>query len=706
MSESAVRNPLFRPQAILLAMLSLSIGWGIRGNFGHEFGAMLPGCLCGIAVCLMSGRADWQRRVLFFALFGAIGWAFGGSMSYMQVISYTQSGHLPSVIYGFFGAFMIGFLWAALGGAGSAYPAVENRERLTALFKPMIVVFVLWGVLYFTEDRLAGWYMHFMFGPKEGANGHAPDLSWFRQKSPFYWLDSDWLQAFLALVAVCIYDLCNRWFDERARDEHGIGFLFEIVVLIALPVAGAFAGRWVQETTTANGSMDHFLNFIVQPQGDPKAPIIDNSGNLLKFNPPLTEKDFVTNWPQFFFDRGTIDIPSHLGTIFGLLIGLAAYFAIYGRWRSGSSLILWMALGWFIGFLCMPVFLSPFFPNIGGFRMTPPRSDNWAGVLGLWVAVLIWMAWHRLKGVNLASVVCGIIGGFALMGMQFTNNVLTSFGNRGATSNPDVLKFWAHWQSANWHSILREQGAGMIYGLGVVIALGLLVRRTPRVSDDPPVHRWTEAFSVFFLLDVLLYVNMVKMVKDWTEQHGGFRAVPLDMKMPLIQSIHMSAEGWFNLMFLLLGLCTLALLVIHMYRPLLVVPSTWTGKGSLLYLIFLWAITIANFVKALVSFTDQRLATEGTIFVNSIICTFLILAFARGPEPLPEPSEERLGPLWAAWVPGGIAAMIMAAFFFTAGTRAIYGDVPVGGPSFMNNMRFGERADWWVKPNIKNKEHR
>jgi hypothetical protein len=65
--------PLFRPAAILLGMLSLSIGWGIRGNFGHELGAMLPGALSGIAVCLLSGREDWQRRVLYFGFFGAIG---------------------------------------------------------------------------------------------------------------------------------------------------------------------------------------------------------------------------------------------------------------------------------------------------------------------------------------------------------------------------------------------------------------------------------------------------------------------------------------------------------------------------------------------------------------------------------------------------------------------------------------------------------
>ena len=85
----------------LLTGLSLSIGWGIRGNFGHEYGAMIPGALAAMAAVLLSGREDWWRRIAYFAFFGALGWSFGGSMSYMQVIAYTHSGHSGSVFYGF-----------------------------------------------------------------------------------------------------------------------------------------------------------------------------------------------------------------------------------------------------------------------------------------------------------------------------------------------------------------------------------------------------------------------------------------------------------------------------------------------------------------------------------------------------------------------------------------------------------------------------
>ena len=73
-----------------------------------------------MAVVLLSGRSDWLKSIPFFAMFGALGWSFGGSISYMQVVGYTHSGHSPSVLYGFANLFVIGFLWAAFGGAGNS----------------------------------------------------------------------------------------------------------------------------------------------------------------------------------------------------------------------------------------------------------------------------------------------------------------------------------------------------------------------------------------------------------------------------------------------------------------------------------------------------------------------------------------------------------------------------------------------------------
>jgi hypothetical protein len=130
--------------SILFVALALSIGWGVRGNWGHEYGAMIPGALAAMAAVLVSGREDWYRRIPFFAFFGAVGWSFGGSISYMHVIAYTHSGHALTVVYGFACLFLTGFLWAAIGGAGTALPAFLSRQQLTELLIPISTVFAAW----------------------------------------------------------------------------------------------------------------------------------------------------------------------------------------------------------------------------------------------------------------------------------------------------------------------------------------------------------------------------------------------------------------------------------------------------------------------------------------------------------------------------------------------------------------------------------
>ena len=62
----------------------------------------------------------------------------------MQVIAYTHSGDALSVAYGFACLFVIGFLWGALGGAGTALPAFLSRARLTELLIPIAAVIVAW----------------------------------------------------------------------------------------------------------------------------------------------------------------------------------------------------------------------------------------------------------------------------------------------------------------------------------------------------------------------------------------------------------------------------------------------------------------------------------------------------------------------------------------------------------------------------------
>ncbi len=495
----------------LVTALSLSIGWGIRGNFGHEAGAMIAGALAGMAVALFSGRDDWHRRVAYFALFGAIGWSFGGSQSYMQVLAYTHSGDSTSVLYGFACLFVIGFLWAAFGGAGTALPACLDRERLTGLFAPMTVVFVAWTV---EELWLEPWLR---------SRGYR--LNWF---------DTDWPGALVAIVVAL------GWSALRRRIE------------------------------------------------------------------------------------------------------------------PGTSLILHMAVGWWAGFLVLVVGL--------GFRMTPPRGDNWSGCLGMFAGLMVYCWRRKLPEVALSSLVTGFLGGIGFAGAVMLKLV-------EVTSGLDT----------NWHS-LYEQTAGFFNGLALAAAMAILARRTPRASDDPPVRRWTEVYAVAFVLVGITYLNLRKNPGTWIKDNGMARVM-----------YGVRTATWFHLAYAAVAVAVLVPLVRHMRRPVPIVPATWVGKGQLLYVAFLWWMVVGNLDRILPGFVERRLVTEGIIHANACLCTLLVLlgAGARREAVATSAVESARRAIGRAVLACGVATVLAIGLDWGV-VRAIYGDRFAGHANL--HIRFGPRA--------------
>ncbi len=148
---------------IILAGLAVSVGWGIRGDYGHEAGAMIPGALLGLAVCVASGREDWRRRGAIMGMCGAIGWAFGGQMSYGRVVGYTAASSLPDVLYGYASLFVIGGLWAGVGSAVLAMSVTQPSSALERFARPLVALGIVWAILGLTgwTDWLAErWYLH------------------------------------------------------------------------------------------------------------------------------------------------------------------------------------------------------------------------------------------------------------------------------------------------------------------------------------------------------------------------------------------------------------------------------------------------------------------------------------------------------------------------------------------------------------------
>ncbi len=652
--------------SIALAMLSLSIGWGIRGNFGHEFGAMMPGMLCAVAVALCSARRDWRERVLYFGFFGSIGWGFGGSVAYMPTMSYAQSGHLPTQLYGWFSVFVVGFLWASMGGAGTAYAAVETRERLTAVFRPFCWVLAAWTIEYLIGERLEGLF----------ASGF--DSTDLRQDNPFYWLDSEWMEANWALLGLGLYEL---W-DRRFKDIHWMA---------AFGAAGAAIGWALQAGLRVTGLLGPMLAFLVRPLGDPTA-ISRATGQ------PIGDAPFMTNWPQIFTQLG-----DHFGWTMGLILGVAVFFWRYGRWANGASLILHIVIGSYVVFLLLPVLGACWAGGVGGIRLQPPRGDSWANILGCFAGMLAYMFRNRLQPVAYVSIMSGFFGGLGFVAAEFVKILAVAPGNPVISQDATWLARWAHWHSSNWHSLIAEQGVGLLYGLAIVLPMAMLARRLPIAPEEPRVHRWTEGFSVFFAFGVLLYVNMVKNVEDWTRVRDGHSALPAFMKAPLIPQIELSALGWFNLTYVLMAACLAGMLWMHYRRRLEFVPASWTGKGQLFYLLFLWAILVMNWERAVVAFNEQRLDTEWILFVNGVIASWLIACFVRAQDRADDPQPASLRPLARKTLLAGACALLAATVIFTAVHRSLYNGQRDGFGG--RNLRFGPDADWRTAPTLLHHRH-
>jgi len=161
--EGSMPNACRTMMGIVLAGLAMSVGWGIRGDYGHEAGAMIPGALLGLAVCVASGREDWRRRATIMGMCGAIGWAFGGQMSYGRVIGYTAVSSLPDVLYGYASLFIIGGLWAGIGSAILAISVTQPASQLERFARPLVALGIVWVILALTgwTDRLAErWYLN------------------------------------------------------------------------------------------------------------------------------------------------------------------------------------------------------------------------------------------------------------------------------------------------------------------------------------------------------------------------------------------------------------------------------------------------------------------------------------------------------------------------------------------------------------------
>ena len=118
-------------------MMALSLAWAIRGQHGHERGAAYVGAMAGLAVAAVTGSERW----VWAAVWGSLGFAIGGAVSYGEFIAHMLRGSL----LGLAGVLATGMFWGALGCGALACGL--RRHRPPEWCAIVVILAIAWGIM-------------------------------------------------------------------------------------------------------------------------------------------------------------------------------------------------------------------------------------------------------------------------------------------------------------------------------------------------------------------------------------------------------------------------------------------------------------------------------------------------------------------------------------------------------------------------------
>jgi hypothetical protein len=129
-------GPWFCISAMLFTAMAAGMGWGIRGQYGHETGAMMAGTLAALTLLLFFAKDASALAASRAAAMAAVAIGVGGSTTYAQSIGLTQApqliGNWEAWRWGMLGLFIKGGIWIGyfglflgMGLGGKRYRALE-----------------------------------------------------------------------------------------------------------------------------------------------------------------------------------------------------------------------------------------------------------------------------------------------------------------------------------------------------------------------------------------------------------------------------------------------------------------------------------------------------------------------------------------------------------------------------------------------------
>lgn len=133
--ESAVEPFRATWVTVSVAAMAGGMGWGIRGQYGHETGAMMAGLLVGLVLVLRSASHLSPMTAARAVALATVAMGFGGTETYGQTIGLTQDaplvGNLAALRWGMLGLSIKGGIWIGFFGLflGMGLGGVRYRGR-------------------------------------------------------------------------------------------------------------------------------------------------------------------------------------------------------------------------------------------------------------------------------------------------------------------------------------------------------------------------------------------------------------------------------------------------------------------------------------------------------------------------------------------------------------------------------------------------
>ena len=198
-------------QPVLFAALAGGMGWGIRGQYGHETGAMIAGLLVSLTLVLLLCPGWRSLPVARAVAWATVAMGIGGTMTYGQTIGLTQNpeliGNWAALKWGMLGLGIKGGLWIGFTGffLGMGLGGVRYRPLELLLFMVVLVGVYLLG-------------MALLNMPYDPANKVLPSIYF---SADWHWTPNAtltprreyWGGLLLSLIAACVYT--GVWRKDR-----------------------------------------------------------------------------------------------------------------------------------------------------------------------------------------------------------------------------------------------------------------------------------------------------------------------------------------------------------------------------------------------------------------------------------------------------------------------------------------------------------